>query len=63
MSASDPFFCQAAAPMRFPMVTTLFRLLDSFLKLREQPQDLTKIFSEYVVWMEKHATKLSEEKS
>jgi hypothetical protein len=44
-------------------VETLFRLLDEFLELREQPRGLTKIFSEYVVWMEKHATKFSEENS
>ena len=42
-------------------VETLFRLLDEFLQVREQPPGLTTIFSEYVIWMKKHATKLSED--
>jgi hypothetical protein len=42
------------------VIETLFRLLDSFLELRQRPNGLTKIFSEYAVWLKGYHARIDQ---
>ncbi len=63
-----PLLTRPNAPTLFPdqtdndtaVIETLFRLLDAFLELRQRPDSLTKIFREYVVWLEGYHARIDQ---